>query len=580
MKRFLKRFRLTFQHWLLLGLCLALLWSCTGSIPQVDSFESAAKVLRENVLPKINVTESLIPDTVASQIAVEQVKEPLPKLEDFSLYGAQPTNDPQTVYLEIFSSAEKANAQKEGERWLVDVADAFNAKKVKTSSGQAIQVGIRNIPSGLGERLIAAKVAKPAAYTPSNALWIEILKSDGIIPIPIASKLLPNSAGFVVQSQVAQSLGGNPTFDSLLDSILAGKVTIGYPNPYTSAAALNLLYTIFWQSAGHQKDGKPLTVDDLKSPQVNSVFETFQKQVLTTTRTTLDLKDIFIRDQQKLQAFPLDYQSYVNLKKLPGFEQTVFVPFGVPQNSPLVGFNWNTNAQQEALKKFAEFATSPEVQRAAKAQGFEEINTSKDLPPIPSGQVLKEAQSFWKQKKDGGRTVYMSIVVDTSGSMEGERINLVKSGLKIATKQINAGNYVGLITFGDNPQRLVNMAPLDKLQQQRILAAVDSLIPDGSTAMYDAALVGLADLMEYKKKDPNGRFYLLLLTDGEVNRGFKLKEVKGIMEYSGVRIYPISYGKVNQQELEDIAALRESTVQAGNPKNIESLLKELFQTNL
>ncbi len=406
----MKKLRIKFFHWLLIGLCLSLMWACSGdSIPPVDSFDSAQKVLQEKLLPKIQVDKEIIPDQVAARYAVDKISDPLPKLEDFSLYGAQPSNDTNTVFIEIFSSTEKGNAKKQDERWLVDVAEAFNAKKITVSSGQTIQVGIRNIPSGTAARLLAAKSAKPAGYTPSNELSLAMLKSEGVPQIMVNPALVPNYPGFLVQSKDYQELArrGTVTFEQLLDAILAGKLTIGYPNPYASSSALNLLYTVFWRGAGHTQDKKPLTVGDLQSPQVNSVFDTFQKQVLVTTLTTLDLKEIFIRDQQKLKAFPLEYQSYATLKKLPGFEQTTFVPFGVPHNSPLVGFDWNTSTQQEALKKFAEFATSAPMQQLAKAQGFEAIDNLKgsDLPPVPSGEVLKAAQSYWKQRKDGGRTV-------------------------------------------------------------------------------------------------------------------------------------------------------------------------------
>ncbi len=73
---------------------------------------------------------------------------------------------------------------------------------------------------------------------------------------------------------------------------------------------------------------------------------------------------------------------------------------------------------------------------------------------------------------------------------------------------------------------------------------------------------------------------MLLLSDGEANQGLNFEQVKDIVKYSGVRVYPIAYGEVNQQELQATANLRESTVQAGNPKNVQRLLKELFQTNL
>jgi Ca-activated chloride channel family protein len=164
--------------------------------------------------------------------------------------------------------------------------------------------------------------------------------------------------------------------------------------------------------------------------------------------------------------------------------------------------------------------------------------------------------------------------------MEGDRINSVKQGLQIASNAINSGNQVGLITFSDRPKYLVPLAPFDTLQHQRLLAAIDRLEADGSTAMYDGTMVGLADLMERKKTDPNGRFYLLLLSDGEANAGFNFEQVKDIVKYSEVRVYPIAYGEVNQQELQSLSSLRESTVQAGNPQNVQRLLKELFQTNL
>ncbi|MEO1133154.1 MAG: hypothetical protein AAFX40_10665, partial [Cyanobacteria bacterium J06639_1] len=62
--------------------------------------------------------------------------------------------------------------------------------------------------------------------------------------------------------------------------------------------------------------------------------------------------------------------------------------------------------------------------------------------------------------------------------------------------------------------------------------------------------------------------------------GFLFDQISDILTHSDIRIYPISYGDANQAELEAIARLRESTVQEGNPANIQTLLKGLFQTNL
>ncbi|GAB4217700.1 MAG: VWA domain-containing protein [Synechococcales cyanobacterium] len=581
------------NRWLSLGL-MVLLWlglaGCglqeSGSqVPPVDSAATARQVLTETLIPKINPISDPVSDQVASRFAVDRIPDPLPNLEDFPLYGAQPSRDPNVIYLEILTSSEKANADKQNERWLIDVADAFNAQNVSLPSGERIQVGIRKVPSGSAARLLGAQAVEVAGYSPSNDLWVEMVRSQGVGVLPVIEQLVPNVAGFVVQGSVYQELAadGEVTFERFLDRVLGGSYRVGYPNPYTSSTALNLLYSILWQAAGHQQDGRPLTAAELSSPQIHSVFDAFQKQVLITTVTTLDLQEIFIRDPDQLQAFPLEYQNYQTLKQLSGFENVAFIPFGIPHHNPLVGFDWNTPSQQQALQLFGDFATSPAMQQLATAQGFAETDyfQAPGLPPIPSGEVLTAAQTYWKQRKDGGQTVYLMLVIDVSGSMnDSNRLTSVKEGLRIASGQINAGNYVGLVTFSDVVRSVLPLAPFETLHHQRLLAAIDRLVADGGTAMYDGMMVGLAELMNRQQQDPNGRYYLLVLSDGETNRGYGFVDIRDVLAYSGIRVYPIAYGEVNQAEMQAIAGLRESTVQAGTPSNVQTLLKDLFQTNL
>jgi Ca-activated chloride channel family protein len=550
----------------------------------IDSPESAQAALLNSVLPKIDVIDEVVSDEIAARYATDQSVEPIPQTEDFPLYAAQPSGG-NTVHVEIFSSSEKANVNRQNERWLVEVAEAFNQRQETLPSGEVIQVGVRQVASGTAARMLGAGVAQPQGYSPSNDLWVAMIQSEGVPVTPVAERLVPNTAGWVLPKTVYDQLAENGTvsFDRLLAAIASEQITVAYPNPYSSSTALNLLYTLYWRAAGHQQSGGQLTTAELQTPQVNSVFDQFQAQVLITTPTTLDLQELFLRDQSNLQAFPLEYQNYLALRQVPGFENTEFVPFGMPHNNPLVGFGWNSPQQQAALERFSAFALSPDMQALAAQQGFvetEHLQATADHPPIPSGEVLLAAQSNWKLRKDGGRTVYMALVIDTSGSMEGSRMQAVKDGLRIAAGQINPGNYVSIVTFDNRPVRRLPLAPFDQPQHQRFLATVDLLRADGATAMYDGMMVGLADLMEKKAADPTGRFYLLLLTDGEANRGFQFDAVQDVMAYSDVRFYPIAYGEVSQSELQAIASLRESTVQQGNPDNVQSLFRDLFQVNL
>ena len=360
------------------------------------------------------------------------------------------------------------------------------------------------------------------------------------------------------------------TFDRLMDAILSGEINkIGYSNPYIASSALNFLYTSLWRSAGHDQDGKPLTLAELNSPEVGSLFNAFQQQVTLTTPTYLDLKQIWLRDDEAFDAIVMAHQSFVGLTQQRGFEQFKYVPFGVPETSPLVVFDWTTSAEEEALQSFVNFATSEDMQRLATEQGYERTDYIQkgDFPPLPSGDVLQAAQSFWKQRKDGGRTVYMEMVVDTSGSMDqGNRLNAVKDALRTASSQINPGNQVGLVSFSDKPTIRVPLAPYNELEQKRFFTAIEQLKAYGGTALYDGLAVGIAELMDKQSLDPEGQFSLLLLTDGERTTGLSLEQLEGVIKESGVRIYPIAYGEVNQSQLEAIAALRETPVYQGTPE--------------
>jgi Ca-activated chloride channel family protein len=144
--RSLRRFWL----WLALGLSLTLVGGCFligGGIPSVDSTEAAERVLLDTVLPGVDLQEDFVDDGVALGYATDSISEPLPSIDEFPLYGATPSNDGSTVYVEIYSSSEKANIDKQNERWLIEVADAFN-QQGNTVGGRPIQVGIRQIPFG------------------------------------------------------------------------------------------------------------------------------------------------------------------------------------------------------------------------------------------------------------------------------------------------------------------------------------------------------------------------------------------------------------------------------------------------
>jgi Ca-activated chloride channel family protein len=558
----------------------------------ITSPEAALQRLESEILPVIDVQTAapITMDPTITTASALAAADRLPAVEAFPLYGGDVlAQNPGAAVLriEIVSSVEKADGRHAENRWLVDVAERFNQRRERIGGGPPIEVVVRAIPSGLGAQMLAAGKMRPAGYSPAGQSWLELLRHQGLTPTLISDKLVANTTVIAVRKSAWQGLNQGSaskiSFGEVVDQILAGNLKLGYSNPYTSSAGLDFLQTMLWVLAGHGQDRKPLTAVELNRPQVTKGFDLLQQRVAGTAPTYPQSIQMWKSQPNRFDAVVMAHQSFTQLKQQPGFEDLVEVPFGTPQNSPLAAFAWTTAQERLALQRFAQFATSEPMQALARQRGYGEPQgiAAAAKPPQPDGALLSQAQALWKQRKDGGRTVYLQLVIDTSGSMnEDQRLSQLKKAISLATTAINDGNQVGLISFSDHPVRRMPLQPINAQGRRELIASINNLQADGPTALYDGLAVGMADLMRARQKDPNGRFHLLLLTDGQRTDGLDFHNLRDVIEKSGIAITPIAYGKVNQQELKSIADLRESLVYQGTPALVLPLMKDLFQTNL
>ena len=553
----------------------------------VTSPEDALWTLEHQILPGITLEPAQPPtDWGNTSRAFPSSAESLPTVEAYPLFGApaQAPNQTHTLRVEIVSSLEKADGGKADRRWLVDAAERFNERRERLGH-QRIEVVVRPIPSGLAAQMLIAGKLKAAAYSPASGQWLDLLRHQGLATETIHPALVNNASVIALRGAVARRIkpSGTPSFAEVVDHTLSGELRMAYCNPYICSPGLDFLHTLLWLSAGNGPKHTPLATGDLSRSAVTNSYDRFQQRIATTTPTYMEAIQIWTRQPNTYDAAVMAHQTYLRLRQEPGFEDLIAVPFGSPQSSPLAALPWATASEREALKRFALFATAPALQALAREQDYNKVPQvdREASPPAASGAVLSRAQQLWKQRKDGGRTVYLQLVIDTSGSMnDGQRLGQVKKAIRAASTAINTGNQVGLITFGDRPTRQLPLAPMDEQGRQRLVATVNHLQAYGTTALYDGVAVAMADLMQAQKKDPNGRFHLLLLSDGKATSGVTLDRLKDVMRHSGITIIPIAYGEMDQGELQAIAKLRESVVYQGTPQRILPLISDLFQTNL
>jgi Ca-activated chloride channel family protein len=492
----------------------------------------------------------------------------LPDIDEFPVVVAAQAG-PDQVVAEIFVSTEKSGRDTDG--WMAEVAESFNASSQTLPDGRGAKVAIRSIPSGTGYQFIAAGQSVPAGFSPSNQLWVEMASVHRPMTA-IREQTVPNIAGIVMKTETADQLRtsyGTLDTSTLIEAVIAGDVVMGYTDPFASSTGLNFLLTVLDDFAEGQEER-------LVAPDVASVFEQFQRQVPFVALTTLQIRESVEKESGTLDAFVMEYQTYIQTDSLrSGYE---FVPFGVRHDNPLYAVDGATSEQMDVLELFATHAESQEFQDKAADYGFEPPAYQSTVT-IPSGETLIEAQQLWKDKKDGGRPVYAVFVTDVSGSMDGSRIAAVQTALESAREFISPDASVGMVEFSDITRKRLEVAGFDLNQQARFAAATQDMIPAGGTAMYDGIVVGLSMLVEQRAVDSSGKYLLVVLTDGETRDGLTFDDVAEVI--AGVRIPVFTVGfEADIDELGRLASLVEAANINATEGNVEFKLASLFNAGV
>lgn len=435
------------------------LTSNLGKTTTEVSSEDAGKRL-EKLYKKINVN---IAEQVKGQIDLDPVAigDSLPDISKFPISVTNTTDS----FVEIFSSTEKSGTGNDG--WLNEVATDFNSSNIEVN-GLPVSVKIRNIASGTATDYIRSGKYIPDAFTPSNELWGEMVKANGMNTQLITNRLIGNVAGIVTNKTKYDELVekyGSLNVKTITDAIANNELSMGYTDPFASSTGLNFLVTALGT----------FDSSDLLGEQAVQGFEKFQANVPFIASTTLQMRDA--AKTGKLDAFVLEYQIYANAPELKG--SYVFTPFGVRHDSPLYALGDLPQEKLDIIKKFAEFVEQDKYQRLGEEKGFNGLNDyHSEVNPV-DGSLLSSAQKLWKEKKNGNKPIAAVFVADVSGSMNGEPLNRLKQSLLTGQKYLGKDNSIGFVSYSDNVTINLPIGKYDTNQQSMFVGAIDSLQANG-----------------------------------------------------------------------------------------------------
>ena len=202
-------------------------------------------------------------------------------------------------------------------------------------------------------------------------------------------------------------------------------------------------------------------------------------------------------------------------------------------------------------------------------------NEPKTTLQVPRVDVMDATLKLWHEHK---KLADMALVLDTSGSMKGRPLRNAKQGAEELLQLLGDRDRLSLLQFSDKLRWLGEPRTM-KSGKQFFAQQVQSLIPDGGTALYDAIAEAHEKLT--RRASPDRITAVVVLTDGaDRNSRMKLRALLRRIQFDNegrpVRVFTIGYGKnANERILKQIAAVSQGKYFKGTTKNIREVFKEI-----
>lgn len=463
------------------------------------------------------------------------------------------------IDIEIFTSGEKAG--KNHDAWLVECAEDFNKSNAALADGRTVSLTVRSIASGLGADYILSGKYLPDLYTPSNPLFGDYAIANGAPMELLSDRLVGNTAGILVRKG-----SGYKAPDQVVAAVIAGELHLGYTNPQTSATGANLLLYLLQSNGGVDSEQ---AAEALKNFNGNVPYIAYTTQQMVTSAAS-----------GSFDAIVSEYQAYVNDENLKSLYE--YIPFGIRHDNPvyITGKAGSDAARTEACGIILDYLTDRSCQDRASRYGFNAMEDYESDMAVYGAETGRALQVY-KKAKDAGKDIIAVFVADCSGSMDGTKLLELKQSLSNGMQYINENNLIGLVSYSDEVTVELPIARFDMNQKAYFQGAVDRMQANGNTYSYEAVCVGLDMIRTARQDNPDAKAMLFLLSDGQANGRFSLKDISYAVREESVPVYTIAYtGGSDSDQLSQLSGINEAACIKADSDDIVYQIKNLFNSQL
>ena len=323
-------------------------------------------------------------------------------------------------------------------------------------------------------------------------------------------------------------------------------------DPATSNSGFSALASV---STAMADTGNSIAEADIQrvTPQVRSFFA---NQTLTSGSSGW-LADVFLDEPNKADAI-INYESVLHTVKSDGADIEVIIPNDgvISADYPLstLANPLHEGAQEQVAQLVGWFEDNPQLQDS----GIYEL-------PFPASKdaVTELVGAYSNELRNPGETAF---VLDISGSMEGERFDLLTEtmhSLIDGSAETSTGNVafrdretITLAPFATEPcyPSTVTYSVDDPATHAELSDRVDRFNPIGYTAIYDALAMTTNTIGSNDDAIPS----FVLMSDGENTSGRSYEEFQqyydGLSdEKKRIPVFVILYGEADIAELSELA---------------------------
>jgi Ca-activated chloride channel homolog len=184
--------------------------------------------------------------------------------------------------------------------------------------------------------------------------------------------------------------------------------------------------------------------------------------------------------------------------------------------------------------------------------------SSSKLQSGGDGQVFASFEVLTREDAGSGERVPVDValVVDRSGSMDGEKIEYARRAAEGLVARLGTHDRVTLIQYDDRAQVLVPLTKLDAAGRIRLRRMIQTLQPGGGTNLHAGLVLGRKQLARTEQRGRVNR--VILLSDGHANEGITdptvLANVAGRFAQQGIRLSAMGIGQdYNEDLMESLA---------------------------